>query len=103
MRTLRPILKSLQARRLPTLGTVANASRRLSRSIVNRQKLRIWLQQGSRCKACDVVHALTECELDHTQPLCDGGDVGDHNAQVLCRECHRAKTDAEIKARAARD
>ena len=95
-------MATLQPRRIPTLAERANGSRRLSRSIVNRQKLRVWLQQDGKCKACGVVVALTETDLDHVQPLVDGGEVVDGNCQALCRPCHRVKTDAETSERAKR-
>jgi 5-methylcytosine-specific restriction endonuclease McrA len=42
-----------------------------------------------------MVVAYEAFELDHIQPLCEGGGIGDDNAQVLCRECHSAKSSRE--------
>lgn len=101
MRTLKRNLPTLQARRLPTLAERADKARRLSQSIADRQKLRVWLQQGGQCKACGAIVALTEADMDHIVPLVDGGELTDDNVQVLCRvPCHRDKTDAEKTARA---
>lgn len=102
MHTLKRTMTTLPARRIATLAERADGTRRLSRSIANRQKLRVWLQQGGRCKACGVVVALTDCDLDHVMPLCDGGEVADRNVQVLCRPCHKDKTATEISERAKR-
>jgi 5-methylcytosine-specific restriction endonuclease McrA len=100
MRTLTPRIAPLVPRRPQSLAIVANSTRRPSQSITDRQKLRTWLKQEGRCACCGVVVALTEADLDHVLPLCDGGGVGDDNVQVLRRECHRDKTNAEITARA---
>lgn len=102
MRTLKRTMATLAPRRLTSLAERADATRRLSQSIADRQKLRAWLQQGGRCKACDVVVALTAAHMDHVQPLVDGGSTDDGNVQVLCRPCHAEKTAAERAARAKR-
>ncbi|UJB46759.1 HNH endonuclease [Streptomyces sp. A1-5] len=34
--------------------------------------------------------------MDHVRPLALGGADTDGNVQVLCRGCHRLKTDAEF-------
>ena len=100
MRTLKRTMTTLQPRRIPTLAERADKTRRPSQSITDRQKLRVWLKQDARCKSCSVVVALTAADLDHVEPLVDGGTVEDDNTQVLCRPCHRDKTNAEITARA---
>lgn len=100
MRTLKRTMATLAPRRIATLAERADKARRPSQSITDRQKLRAWIKQAGRCKCCEIVVALTDADLDHVAPLVSGGGVGDDNVQVLCRPCHRAKTDAEITARA---
>jgi len=102
MRTLKRALATLQPRRIATLAEHANGARRLSASLRDRQKLRVWLKQNARCKACAVVVALTQCDLDHVRPLVDGGELADWNTQVLCRPCHKDKTTSENASRATR-
>ena len=102
MRTLKRNMTTLQPRRIATLAEHANGARRLSASLRDRQKLRVWLKQNARCNACTVVVALTECDLDHVRPLVDGGELADWNTQVLCRPCHKDKTAGEIAERAKR-
>lgn len=99
MRTLKRHIQPLVIRRPPSLATVSNKARRPAQSITDRQKLRTWIKQEGRCAHCGVVVPLTSTDLDHVQPLCAGGEVGDGNVQVLCRPCHREKTNAEIAER----
>jgi 5-methylcytosine-specific restriction protein A len=102
MRILKRTMTTLPARRIATLAERADGARRLSRSVANRQKLRVWLQQSGRCKQCGVVVPLTDCDLDHIKPLVDGGELVDSNTQALCRPCHKDKTATEISERAKR-
>jgi len=95
-------MTTLQPRRIATLAEHANGARRLSASVRDRQKLRVYLKQNARCKACAAVVALTECDLDHVRPLVDGGELADWNTQVLCRLCHKDKTASENATRARR-
>ena len=100
MKTLRANnLRTLESRRLPTLGQRANMARRLKTSQRDAQRLRVW-KKSPRCASCAAVVAFESFELDHVTPLCDGGDTGDDNAQVLCQPCHRYKTVTEIRDRA---
>lgn len=41
-------------------------------------------------------------EVDHVVPIIDGGSFELDNLQLLCQQCHRAKTATENRARAAR-
>lgn len=45
-----------------------------------------------RCEACNVELQHGEWECDHVLPLRQGGDNSLNNLRVLCKPCHRAKT-----------
>lgn len=100
VRMMRSGIAPLKVKRPPLLATQANANRRLSRSVANRQKQRVWLKQNGRCNVCGFVIPLTDCELDHVTPLSVGGSLKDWNTQCLCAECHQAKTSREQGERA---
>lgn len=90
----------LTPRRIATLAEHADATRRLSRSITDRQKLRTWIRQRARCNACGAIVTLTDADLDHVRPLVDGGGLEDDNVQVLHRTpCHKDKTSTEMAMR----
>jgi len=73
-------------------------------AIPTRVKLRVW----ERCKG---VCALSGKKLmpgdaydfDHIRPLILGGEHREANLQVVCREAHRAKTKADVSAKAKAD
>ena len=46
-----------------------------------------------RCALCD--DELDHYELDHKQPLCDGGQDNVENMQPLCLPCHAEKCASE--------
>lgn len=103
MRTLKRNMTTLQPRRVATLAEHANGARRLSASVKDRQKLRVWLKQNARCNACGGIVALPDADLDHIKPLAGGGGTDDDNCQVLHRApCHKDKTAGEITERAKR-
>lgn len=53
-----------------------------------------------RCAACCQERPEHDLELDHIRPLHRGGAAWDPgNLQVLCRDCHRKKTDTELGRR----
>lgn len=60
------------------------------------QKRLLLERAGGQCERCDAVEHL---EFDHIKPCHLGGTNKLHNGQVLCRACHRRKTNAEIAAR----
>lgn len=87
-------------RGLPAPAVVATGTPRPGQSVRQRQRMRIYVQQHGKCKACGLLMAINEAELDHVQPLHLGGQVIDSNTQMLCKPCHLAKTTAEATARA---
>lgn len=102
MRTLRPSVRPLAVRRVPTLAVVADGARRLGESKRTAQRKRVWLAQGGRCAVCGGIGTLDQMELDHTLALVDHGGSGDDNTQMLCVPCHAEKTAAERTARASK-
>ena len=50
------------------------------------------VRDGMRCVACGSYGPL---EVDHVVPLSQGGGNDLDNLQVMCRSCHRAKTQAD--------
>lgn len=68
----------------------------------------IWRQQGY-CSASEfadwpftLVYNTSNLELDHRQPLSEGGTNDADNLWLLCRDCHKAKTSSERSARLKR-
>lgn len=56
------------------------------------QRKRI-MQEQPLCKMCENKGIVTSgVEMDHIVPLFKGGSNNDDNLQMLCVECHRAKT-----------
>jgi 5-methylcytosine-specific restriction protein A len=59
---------------------------------------RIILRDGAACRKCGKM--VGRLEVDHIVPLHLGGiEDSDANRQLLCTDCHRAKTELEGKAR----
>lgn len=50
---------------------------------------RVLIRKQSSCCICS---STIELELDHIKPIAEGGTNGLANLQVLCRTCHRRKT-----------
>ncbi len=46
-----------------------------------------------RCAVCD--DEIDKYELDHKQPLCDGGKDDVENMQAICLPCHAEKCASE--------
>ncbi|MCO8580353.1 HNH endonuclease [Burkholderia multivorans] len=54
---------------------------------------RIRRRDGYCCRACGI--ALRAGVVDHIKPLAQGGSNADENLQLLCKECHDDKTNAD--------
>jgi len=62
-------------------------------------------RDGKRCVTCKVTRGnktFAWLHLDHRIPLADGGSLDAYNLQLLCPDCHTAKTSREATERAAR-
>jgi 5-methylcytosine-specific restriction endonuclease McrA len=73
--------------------------------IPDRVKDRIAARAGDCCPKCtrDIKPPL-RAEFDHVVPLILGGQHRESNLQLLCDQCHEAKTklDVRLKAKVAR-
>ncbi|MFF1958098.1 HNH endonuclease [Streptomyces sp. NPDC058220] len=47
---------------------------------------------GARCARCGSLALAGSVDVDHVRPLARGGEDTDQNVQVLCHDCHLAKT-----------
>lgn len=62
---------------------------------------RISLRSGDACATCRKPFGPTNrARCDHIVPLADEGENRESNLQMLCTECHKAKTSTEAVARA---
>lgn len=50
---------------------------------------RILKRDGKRCRDCG---STIKLQVDHIQPVCDGGLPHDDNLQALCKRCNMAKS-----------
>lgn len=63
------------------------------------RRLRIW-SRDPHCVGCRRVVAYPHgFQLDHVVALVNGGEDSDGNLQVLCIECHEAKTRDDLRQR----
>jgi len=96
LRRLKPAIRSLQPTKSRRGGS---ADKRAPESVRTRRRLKLWTEDP-HCKGCGV---LTDYpwgfELDHIVPLSEGGPDTEENSQVLCIECHKAKSRAEAAGR----
>lgn len=61
---------------------------------LQRLRMDVW-RASPACKACERIVGPDQFELDHIKPLHKGGTDDWDNLQVLCIECHKAKTAKE--------
>jgi 5-methylcytosine-specific restriction endonuclease McrA len=61
-------------------------------------------REGRCCRKCGEKRGTSYAwlHLDHIEPLADGGTPTEENLQLLCPDCHKAKTAAEAAIRAQR-
>lgn len=85
----------------PPRAVLSPPDRKLRGSKLQRVRRSTW-QRAPQCAACGRVMTLREVELDHVTPVALGGSDVAANLQVLCHECHAAKSAAEGAARAGR-
>jgi len=69
---------------------------RIRGRILQRLRTRI-MQDQPLCRMCDEKGFVTPgAEMDHIVPLFKGGSNDDDNLQMLCVECHLAKTAKDL-------
>ena len=79
--------------------TSAKPGRTITRTLTESEKKIIAARQSWKCSSCDSVLPASY-QVDHTIPLCDGGDDHDSNCTAMCASCHAAKTQIESVQRA---
>lgn len=70
-------------------------------AIPPRVKIRIFLLACGKCQNCGrfIAGKLT-AEYDHVTALINSGENSEGNLQLLCCECHRQKTKADVAEKA---
>ena len=68
----------------------------MRRDFPRKVKAQAILRANGCCEACSAKLKVGEAEVDHILPDALGGEPILSNARVLCRVCHRAKTDQDI-------
>jgi len=75
----------------------ASAKRRTRREISERQRFRILVRDGFRCRACGaspLTQRGIELHVDHILPWSKGGETTDDNLQTKCKQCNLGKGNA---------
>lgn len=76
---------------------VVPTKRRTKREISDRQRFRILVRDGFRCKACGaspLTQPGVELHVDHVMPWSKGGETVDENLQTKCAQCNLGKGNA---------
>jgi Homing endonuclease associated repeat/HNH endonuclease len=74
-----------------------SAKRRTRREISDRQRFRILVRDGFRCKACGaspLIQPGVELHVDHILPWSKGGESIDENLESKCKQCNLGKGNA---------
>lgn len=69
----------------------------MSRNFTNNQKLFILRQANYKCLGCGANLDASIFEADHKIAYAKGGATEAWNAQALCRNCNRRKSDKPQK------
>lgn len=92
LKTLQPRLKPLNTSRVQVSQEHKTRARRVTGRRLQKRRLDIWTA-SPQCAACErYTQYPSGFELDHIVPLHQGGEDSESNLQVLCIECHGAKT-----------
>jgi 5-methylcytosine-specific restriction endonuclease McrA len=73
------------------------AKRRTRREISDRQRFRILVRDGFRCKTCGaspLIKPGVELHVDHILPWSKGGETTDDNLSTKCAQCNLGKGNA---------
>lgn len=65
-------------------------------------KIAAFERANGRCEKCTAKVGIGNVEYDHSTACGLGGDASDGNCVVLCKTCHRNKTDKEDIPRIAK-
>jgi 5-methylcytosine-specific restriction protein A len=86
-------LSSLAIKMFGLFNTKSNIVKRMN--IKKSIKIELLNEQDRKCKKCKIDIECPKYEVDHIIRLADGGSNEIDNLQILCKECHKAKTNAE--------
>ena len=78
-------------------GQMDAAKRRTRREISDRQRFRILVGSGFRCKSCGaspLTQPGVELHVDHVLPWSKGGETTDDNLETKCKQCNLGKGNA---------
>lgn len=98
--TLKPRLQLLPQR--VRLLNVENVNPRPRGRAWQATRERLQIQRGSRCAHCGRLWMPEIDQVDHRIPREQGGSDVDENLQLLCDDCHEAKTKREAAQRMGR-
>lgn len=76
---------------------IASVKRRTRREISDRQRFKIFVRDGFRCKSCGASPLMTpgvELHVDHILPWSKGGETVDENLETKCKQCNLGKGNA---------
>lgn len=74
-----------------------SVKRRTRREISDRQRFRILVRDGFRCKSCGaspLIQPGVELHVDHILPWSNGGETTDDNLESKCKQCNLGKGNA---------
>lgn len=80
-----------------TTTQIPSAKRRTRREISDRQRFRILVRDGFRCKSCGaspLIQPGVELHVDHILPWSKGGETTDDNLESKCKQCNLGKGNA---------
>jgi len=76
---------------------IGAVKRRTRREISDRQRFRILVKSGFRCKSCGASPLMqpgVELHVDHILPWSKGGETIDDNLETKCKQCNLGKGNA---------
>jgi hypothetical protein len=80
-------------------ASFATIKHRTNRGISDRQRFRILVRDGFRCKSCGgspLTQPGIELHVDHILPWSKGGETIDDNLETKCKQCNLGKGNAFI-------
>ena len=57
-------------------------------------KQRKFIKEFDKCSKCNGIFNKYDLEIEHTIPLCIGGDIKDFT--IMCKSCHKNKTKNDL-------
>ena len=98
--TIKPRLKAIDTRKVPTLETKAGSTQMERGRAWMVKRHRVALAHDYRCAMCGAVWLSSRDHIDHKIPREQGGSNDESNLQPLCdKPCHADKTAREARAR----